>query len=584
MKFGFINQIRSNNAFQSIFFLLRLISKKDKIRIIYLLFASVIVGLFEVLTVSSIGPILDIISSNFIKQEFLLIDISQFSQKTLILYGGICFSSLIALTSLIKIKTLAYGHFLAADIGQILGKKVLNNYLSQNYSNHLRRDTSELINIFNYHLTHAVKLITFVLQLIVASTSGALLLSLIFFTNPFITINIFIIVSLSYFYVGRKYSSRVKKDSETVKDSLDELTQIIQSISNNIENVILEYNDSNIINNFNKYDKRLRLASSRIQNYGLLPRYIIEGITLTSISLIVLIYSFFSSNQSLNLIATLGTITFGLQRLLPSINLTYQAWTAINVCSPSVKAIKNLITYINIENNRINKEKQKIIKFKKSLQISDITHFYKNKPSKIFLKNKTFTINKGDKVLLKGPSGSGKSTLANIINSLIKPVKGSIIIDGEKLKGDLSISQWRRQISYVKQKPYIPPGNILSSILGEDINYINKSVLIEKAKNFAKIACIDEFIEELPHNYMETIEEGGKQFSGGQIQRISIAKALAKNPSLLILDEATSGLDKKTESKIFNNLMNIENITIFVISHSKNVESLFEKIIDLGKD
>ena len=114
-------KFKSFNIFQSIRFLSNLINKKDKSRILFLLIGSLFVGIFEILSVYSISPVLNAIGSNSVEIGFLSGFLSSVNPKNLIFYGGICFTLLIAFTSFIKIKILAYGHFLGADIGQILG-------------------------------------------------------------------------------------------------------------------------------------------------------------------------------------------------------------------------------------------------------------------------------------------------------------------------------------------------------------------------------------------------------------------------------------------------------------------------------
>ena len=143
---------------------------------------------------------------------------------------------------------------------------------------------------------------------------------------------------------------------------------------------------------------------------------------------------------------------------------------------------------------------------------------------------------------------------------------------------NIDYSVWTRQKGLVKQKTFIKNGKIINLNLGENLEgEVKRS--INKAKYFAKLACIDDFIEELPNGYLENIDEDGKSLSGGQMQRIAIANALSLDPALLILDESTSGVDKETESKIFKNLFDLNQLTIIAISHSKNIEKLFDRHI-----
>ena len=182
--------------------------------------------------------------------------------------------------------------------------------------------------------------------------------------------------------------------------------------------------------------------------------------------------------------------------------------------------------------------------------------------------------------MINGKSGLGKTTLINIICSLLKPSKGEIFIDKKLLGNQIDFSEWRRQIAFIKQKPFFKSGRIINLILGEKIDKDINSA-ISKAKKYAEITCIDKVIEKLPEGYLQYINEDGKSLSGGQMQRIAIANALSLNPSLLILDESTAGIDKYTETKIFNNIFEKKDLTVLAISHSKNLENIFQKHVSL---
>ena len=290
-----------------------------------------------------------------------------------------------------------------------------------------------------------------------------------------------------------------------------------------------------------------------------------------------MISALFLNQDNLTLITKLSTSIFGLQKILPSVNTIYQSWNRMNYSIPSIYAVKDLMSK-NFDRDRIKDSKEQVNEFKESIIISNLYFGYER--DKFILKNFNLKLKKGEKILIKGKSGLGKSTLIKVICSLIKPSKGEIFIDNKSLGKEMKISTWRQQIGLVRQKPYLKSGKLINLILGNEIKE-NSNKQLKKAKYYAELACIDKFIDSLPNGYMQEIKEDGNKLSGGQIQRVAIANALALQPSLLILDESTSGIDKVTESKIFENIMKLERLTVIVISHSNNVEKLFSKIIDL---
>ena len=186
-------------------------------------------------------------------------------------------------------------------------------------------------------------------------------------------------------------------------------------------------------------------------------------------------------------------------------------------------------------------------------------------------------------VVIIGATGSGKTTLVDIISGVLDPQKGSLEVDN-KIIGKKNIKSWQQLIGYVPQKIYLSDTTISNNIaFGVDRKNINQEA-VERA---AKIANLHEFIiNELPEKYETTVGERGIRLSGGQCQRIGIARAVYNNPQLLIFDEATSALDNMTEHVILEAIKNLRNkITIILIAHRlntvKNCNTIF--LLEKGK-
>ena len=290
----------------------------------------------------------------------------------------------------------------------------------------------------------------------------------------------------------------------------------MQEITSDIEKNILEYKDSETIKKFSISDKEARISIAKGRNYTVIPRYLIEVTAISSFLILTMISALFFNQDNLTLIAKLSASLLGLQKLLPSVNLMYQSWNQMNFCMPSVYSVRDLIDE-HSDKSRINNGSKNIDHFKKSILVSNIDFGYEK--NKLFLKNFNLEIQKGENILIKGKSGLGKSTLIKIICCLIYPLNGEIFIDKKSLGKEMSISNWRRQIGLVRQKPYLQSGKIIDLILGKEIKR-DKENELKEAKYFAKLACIDNFIESLPNGYMQQIYEDGNTLSGGQIQRL----------------------------------------------------------------
>ncbi len=174
----------------------------------------------------------------------------------------------------------------------------------------------------------------------------------------------------------------------------------------------------------------------------------------------------------------------------------------------------------------------------------------------------SLTLRRGEKIAIVGESGSGKTTLAKLLLRFYEPENGEILAGGKKIS-DLALAELRRSIAYVDQNTFLFADTVMNNLrLG------NKNATESEIRRACEISCAAEFIEKLPLGYETPLDENGANLSGGQRQRLAIARALLRDPQLLILDEATSNLDTITESGIKNTIFRFDsNLTCIIIAH-----------------
>ena len=196
-----------------------------------------------------------------------------------------------------------------------------------------------------------------------------------------------------------------------------------------------------------------------------------------------------------------------------------------------------------------------------SIDFENVAFSYKRDSSENVLENINIHINSGETIGIIGGTGSSKSSLVNLISRLYDVKEGVVKVGGINVK-DYDIETLRNNVSVVLQKNVLFSGSIL-----DNLRWGNDNATEEECINACKLACADEFIEKLPDKYNTHIEQGGTNVSGGQRQRLCIARALLKNPKILILDDSTSAVDTATDAKIRHAFANeIPDVTKLIIA------------------
>jgi len=538
-------------------------NKEDKNKFIFLI--SLIIGLSfsEVLIFSLLPEILSFFSDSKTYKNFFLDFLYNYKFNFLSIL--LLFFIIFFLRSILVMIVSYWKSDLVKGINDNVSEKIYKNYLSHDYYFFINNNSSYLIsNVivevekFSYRVIDALIYLITEAFIIIAVISFLL----ISYFKPTL---ILIFVIFSFFFLFYKfYKARFKKLGEIKSQSEARKIENLQKSFSVIQNIKIDHLEDFFYLEF----KKNTLASSKGSFFysfiSDLPKPIIELFVVILIFLIIYFFYFQLNISKQEIFLMLSIFVICMFRVLPSANRILQCLNSIKYYYPSIDIISD---ELNKKKELINiSENESTFHFDTSIKLVDVNFSFSNSKKSI-LENINLEIKKNQIIGIKGSSGSGKTTLLNIICNLLIPTSGSILADG-KIVNNFGKS-YQKKIGYVPQKIYLTNDTFIKNIiLGKDENEYDldlfKEVIVKSGLDF--------LIYQLPEGYNSSLGERGLKLSGGQQQRIGIARALYKNPEILILDEATNALDENSENQIIKKICDLkDNITIIIVSHKKEI-------------
>ena len=447
----------------------------------------------------------------------------------------------------------------------IISIKILSNISKINYSSYLNISSSELIN----NITGRVPMVTGSIVALANIMVEILILSVIsiilFFEFPsksaiIISITLLIFLLINIFY--RKFI--VLWSIERGKGG-DLRTQNLVDFFLGIREVIIYSLQNFFIKDFLSANKKFLNSQKKILIFNSLPRIIIEFL----LSLIFLGFFFYTLTNNFltnDIILSASIILILSLRIFPSFNRILFNFNTMKYGTESIYKISNFL--VSTEKNFIDK---KDVTFKKKIQIKNLSFGF----TKDFtiLENLNFEILKNKKIGISGESGSGKTTFIDILTGLLKPTKGDISVDEINIY-DANVSSWIKKISFIQQKVFI-----FNSSLRQNITLVNDNQMIDKKKldKILELSDLKNFVNSKQNLELFNVGEFGNNLSGGQKQKVGLARALYQDSEILILDESTNAIDEVSERKIIENILSLNDKTIIFITHNlKNLVNFDE--------
>ena len=572
---------KNSNYLSKIKFLL---SETNKKKILFLICLIGFVLILELFGLGLIIPILTILLDYENIQDYsvlstLFIYLNEPTQYQLIVY------SMASILIFFLIKTIMVSYVLYQQIKFVLKSqsdislRLFENYLRLNYQSFNQLNSSSLMkNITKESQLFAINCIQ---PLLLISSEIIIFIGIIIFLiiiepmGTLISFTCLILPGLLFYKISKNKLIKWGYD----RMNFDEKRfQMIQDTFGAFKIISIFKKENFFLKKYDEYNLGSANQDAKLRFVDQLPRLLLELFAILGLTslLLALLYQ---NVEFKKFIPTIGLFAFAVFRIMPSINKILSQFTSLRFSDSVIDELYDILKDdVNL------KKKPNITKFEKKNLVSNFYRdinlvnisFKYNKSINYILKNINLKIKRGSKIAIIGSSGNGKSTLLDIILGVLKPSVGQVFYDGNDISN--KNLHYQKLIGYIPQSIFLLDDSIKNNIcFAIDKNEIDN----EKLKNAIENSALSDYINSLPDGVETLVGERGARLSGGQIQRIGIARALYHNPEILILDEATSALDINTEKLIMNSILALnKEKTIIVVTHRsdsvKNCNQIYE--------
>lgn len=445
-----------------------------------------------------------------------------------------------------------------------LSKALLSSYLSQPYDFFLRRNSAELMRNVTHEVSHVITGIVIpALSIVSEFIVLAFVLIMLAMVEPVAAIAAGLLLGSTAFAFAQIVKPPLRHHGRERAGSAESRIRWVNQAIGSVKELKLLGCADYFVDAFDYHSNRYARAGLVANTLNGLPRLIMETVAVIALMLVVLI-STAQGKELKSMLPTLTLFALAAMRIMPSINRIVPAVNQIRFWLPSIETVH---ADLNIGNNELQASEENKPPGQEKLLTSEIrtealgfSYAGADHPA---LSNLTLRIPRGASVGFMGASGAGKSTLIDLLLGLIEPTEGGIFIDDRALPEVRSA--WQRHVGYVPQFIYLLDDSVRRNVaLGIPDDRIDDDRVWASLKQ----ARLDVVVQRLPQGLANPIGERGVRLSGGERQRLGIARALYRNPEVIVFDEATSALDNQTEREIADTVRSLaQDRTILIVAH-----------------
>lgn len=578
MRTGFI---KIKDAFGKLNFILSAEQKKYGVLMLVL---SLLAAVFEMIGVSVILPLMQVmLQPDELWDKWYVRDVTGILhvETNTGLVFLICF--LVILVYIIKNMYFIFYSYVttryANKIKKELSVRVLQAYMQQGYLFFVNHNSGRLLQGMGGDVSSVYAIVN---QLLILLSKGLTIVCIgvfILVQTPQLALCLAVLVVFCFVLIQLIFRKSMRKYGVLQRKYSWNSQQISLEAIHGSKEILVMNRQKHFVNLFRENTEKLNTAALKVDMGAKTPAYIIETICITGLLLIVgVMYG--QTDDKVMMISQLSAIAVAAFRILPalggissSVNSILYNMPALSAAYETLSQVKELEKNFVIEENAIKNVNR--VEFKNILELKNIIFSYPNSNVKV-LNGVNLSIKRGQAVAFIGPSGAGKTTLSDVVLALLQPQSGKILMDGQDIS-ELG-TNWNRLVGYVPQSIYLMDNSVRKNIA---FGYRDEDIDDEKVWKALEMAQLKDFVEGLPEKLDTYVGEYGVRFSGGQRQRMAIARALFSNPDILILDEATSALDNDTENAVMEAIDALQGIkTLIIVAHRlstiRNCDVIYE--------
>ena len=564
---------KQKNSFKLISFFF----KPHKLRILVLFTLSLLLGGLEAANIAAIFPILSAaFNAQFGEGNVILSLLRGVANLLPIESEFIAYCVLFLLIALlafaVKLISISFRVKLAASLVKRNQNEIFNKFIKADYQYFIDHKQGELIyNVASapYQLSTLIAAVT---ELITQAILSISVLVFLFSLSWQGTVAV-LLIGLGYHYFTRYLGEKVSYYSgKGEMEALGESNVILNEAISGIKQVKVFVTGENWIGRFSSTLKKRWDHYIKRNIWQQIPIPVLMLILYLSIGIIAVLIKVIAPADYIQLVPVFGTFAFALFRLFPIVGIVGGLTMQIMGTLPDCEVV------YSIQNDKITHIKdggKELSSFNSHIKFDNVTFAYKGRLK--ILEDISITFEKGKTTAIVGRSGIGKTTIINLLLRLFEPDKGEVKIDGLNIK-EYKLSSWLNKIGFVDQDTFIFNDTIKNNITFRLEKYSDAEVI--KA---AKYADAHSFVTELPKGYDTFAGDKGMRLSAGQRQRIAVARAMIREPEILIFDEATNALDSISEAAVQKAIDEIsKDHTVIVVAHRLSTIANADKIIVLG--